>query len=287
MSVDQVCDISVQSSPAIGLGRRLSRIFRDGKSIVVPIDDSLIFGPTAGLDDVGAKVALISQAKPEAILAFPGVFKAYADALRNVSGIVNLTASTVHSGHTRKVVIGSVELALQLGADAVAVHVNVTSSYEYEMLKTLGAVVRECEHLGMPLLAIMYPRREMPNGLDDNYEQLQLADQPAFTRLVAHAARIGVDLGATIIKTRYTGTPDSFAHVVEACRPVPVVVAGGPVRPAIEMLQIASDVMRGGGAGISFGRNVFGKDDPRPFIRALKAVVHEHSLPNIAAEYLD
>jgi len=287
MPDDSSVETAVRSSPTVGLERRLSRLFPDGRAVVVPVDDSLIFGPAAGLEKVGPKVALIARAKPDAILAFPGVFKAHAAVLRHVSGIVNLSASTIRSQHTRKALVGSVELALQLGAEGVAVHVNVTSSYEHDMLRILGAVVRECEHVGMPLMAIMYPRRELSAGQDDNYDQMQVADQSAFTRLVAHSARIGVDLGATIIKTKYTGTPDSFANVVDACRPVPVVVAGGPVRPPLEMLQVASDVVSGGGAGVSFGRNVFGKDDPRPFIRAVHAVVHENLRPSAAAAFLD
>lgn len=287
MPKDCPVDATIRCAPNVGLERRLWRLLPGGRAVIVPVDDSLIFGPAAGLEEVGPKVALIARARPDAILAFPGVFKAHAAALLHVGGIVNLTASTVHSEHTWKAVVGSVELALQLGVEAVAVHVNVTSSHERDMLRTLGAVARECEHLGVPLMAIMYPRRGTRSGPDDNYDQMQLDDLPAFTRLVAHSARIGVDLGANLIKTKYTGTPDSFADVVAACRPVPVIVAGGPVRTPLEMLQIAGNVVTAGGAGVSFGRNTFGKNDPGPFIAALRAVVHENLPPRAAAASLD
>ena len=45
--------------------------------------------------------------------------------------------------------------------------------------------------------------------------------------VVKHAARIGAELGADIIKTNYTGSPETFKEVVDGC-PVPVIIAGGP-----------------------------------------------------------
>ncbi len=40
------------------------------------------------------------------------------------------------------------------------------------------------------------------------------------------AARVAAELGADIVKTVYTGDPDTFREVTEGCS-VPVVVAGG------------------------------------------------------------
>jgi len=187
---------------------------------------------------------------------------------------MNLTASTSRSQHTRKTQVGTVHQAAQLGLHAVAVHVNISSKYEADMLSILGSVSQACESYGMPLLAIMYPRSEADTG-DNNFDELQRSDRKRYAELVAHSARVGVDLGADLIKTKYTGDPDSFHLVVEACRPVPVVVAGGPALSPKAMLKMAHEVICAGGAGVSFGRNVFSRDDPKPFIAGLKAIVHE------------
>ena len=40
------------------------------------------------------------------------------------------------------------------------------------------------------------------------------------------AARVAAELGADLVKTVYTGDPESFREVTRGC-PVPVVVAGG------------------------------------------------------------
>jgi fructose-bisphosphate aldolase/2-amino-3,7-dideoxy-D-threo-hept-6-ulosonate synthase len=89
-----------------------------------------------------------------------------------------------------------------------------------------------------------------------------------------------------MIKTHYTGRPDSFKKVVEACSGVPVLAAGGPAVSATAMLQIASEVLAAGGAGICFGRNVFSRDDPRAYLSALSAIVRtNYSLDDAIAHF--
>ncbi|MGH9908669.1 MAG: 2-amino-3,7-dideoxy-D-threo-hept-6-ulosonate synthase [Pyrinomonadaceae bacterium] len=267
--------------------RRMSRLFSRvaDRILIVPIDDSLIFGPTAGLEQVESKLQKILLNPPDALLAFPGVFRNDARLLSQVAGIINLTAGTSRSKHTRKSQVASVHQAAQLGLDAVAVHVNISSKYESEMLRILGSVSGDCESYGMPLLAIMYPRSETELG-DDNYDELKHNNRNRYAELVAHSARVAVDLGADLIKTKYTGDPESFHIVVDACKPIPIVVAGGPVVPVDSALQMAHEVIQAGGAGVGFGRNVFSSDFPQTIISALKAIVHDSLTVEEARKYL-
>ena len=93
--------------------------------------------------------------------------------------------------------------------------------------------------------------------------------------VVAHAARIGAELGADIIKTNYTGNIETFKTVVESC-PVPVVIAGGPKCKSLqEVLQTTSDALKAGAAGLSIGRNVFQCESPTQIVKALSAIVHQ------------
>ena len=95
--------------------------------------------------------------------------------------------------------------------------------------------------------------------------------------VVAHAARIGAELGADIIKTNYTGNIDTFKAVVESC-PVPVVIAGGPkCKTQQEILQTTYDSMKAGAAGLSIGRNVFQHENPTLIVKALSAIVHKNA----------
>ena len=134
------------------------------------------------------------------------------------------------------------------------------------MLKGLGTVSRQCNELGLPLLAIMYPRGE--RGANDyNHDDLKERNSDEYASLVAHAVRVGAEMGADLIKTQYTGDADSFRSVVKACAPVPVVVAGGAMQTSEHVLTRARDVVNAGGAGVSFGRNVFNHSNPSMMLR--------------------
>jgi fructose-bisphosphate aldolase/2-amino-3,7-dideoxy-D-threo-hept-6-ulosonate synthase len=92
---------------------------------------------------------------------------------------------------------------------------------------------------------------------------------------VAHAARIGAELGADIIKTNYTGSIETFKQVTESC-PVPVLIAGGPKCKSVdEILQTTNDALKAGAAGLSMGRNIFQWDNPALIVKALSAMVHK------------
>jgi len=263
------------SASWIGKRRRLSRILNrtTGKTLIVPIDDSLIFGPFGGLADVPSKLADIISGSPDALLAYRGVFQNLPDLTETMGRIINLTASTTRSLHTRKVPTGQVSDAAAMDADAVAVHVNVSSSYEHEMITTLGRIIVDSESYGMPVLAIMYPRKEGQAG-DYNYEDLRETQPNEYASLVAHCVRIAADLGADIIKTQFTGTAASFEKVVKACWPTPVVIAGGPVVTNDILMGNAYEAIQAGAAGISFGRNVFDRDQSWRYVQALRHIVH-------------
>jgi len=95
--------------------------------------------------------------------------------------------------------------------------------------------------------------------------------------LVAHAARLGAELGADIVKTSYTGDIDSFRDVIKGC-PAPVVVAGGPkTNTDEEFLQMIKDAMEAGAAGVAVGRNIFQHDDVVGITRAVCKIVHENA----------
>ncbi len=262
----------------IGKIKRLNRIFShsSGRIVIVPLDDSLLAGPSNGLENLKVKTEKIIAGAPNAIIGFQGLLRNFASSIGGMPSILNITASTTKSIHTRKVLVGSVELALRLGAEAVAVHVNISSKYESEMLKILGEISLECERFGMPLLGIMYPRKENEDYTDNNYYDLKKNDVKKYTELVAHAARVGVELGSDIIKTQYTGDPESFKLVVDACNPIPIIIAGGSPISITEMLRNAEGVVKAGGAGISYGRNIFTRQNPVPYIEAVKEIIHNN-----------
>jgi fructose-bisphosphate aldolase / 2-amino-3,7-dideoxy-D-threo-hept-6-ulosonate synthase len=247
-----------------GKTRRLKRIFeKDNRTVIVPMDHGVTVGPIQGITNMQNITDQLTKGKVDAILVHKGIAKRL-----NIDGaglIVMLSGmSTLSPNANAKVQVCSVQEALKLGADAVSVHVNVGAQDEDKMLANLGKVSEECDAFGVPLLAMMYPRGP------------KIANEHAL-EVVAHAARIGAELGADIIKTNYTGSIESFKQVTESCS-APVVIAGGPkCKSPQEVLQTTFDALQAGAAGLSIGRNVFQAENPTAIAKALSAIVHDNA----------
>jgi len=250
----------------IGKSIRLERIFNRSTSntIIVPMDHGVSVGPIKGLEDLRVAVNRVAEGGANAVLGHIGLAKhGHRGYGRDIGLIMHLSASTsLAPDPNHKVLVRSVEEALKFGADAVSVHVNIGAQYEAEMLATLGRISERCDYWGMPLLAMMYPRGDKVENEHD-VEHVKLV------------ARVGVELGADIVKTNYTGDIDSFEEVVKGC-PVPVVVAGGPqMDTERELLQMVRDSLDAGGRGVAIGRNIFQATDPTNIVRRIARVVHE------------
>ena len=91
---------------------------------------------------------------------------------------------------------------------------------------------------------------------------------------VTYAARTAAELGVDIIKTHYTGSPESFAKVVQAV-PARVAIAGGTSCKTVdEFLQMTHDVMASGAIGVTYGRFVFQYHNPTALIKTLSQIIH-------------
>jgi DhnA family fructose-bisphosphate aldolase class Ia len=129
------------------------------------------------------------------------------------------------------------------------------------MLEDLGRVAKVASEWGMPLLAMMYTRG---SKVKSEYD----------VKLVKHAARVGAELGADIVKVVYTGSAESFREVVEGCF-VPVVIAGGEKMGNDEdLIEMVKGAMAAGAAGVSIGRNVFQHKDPERMVQKICRIVH-------------
>ena len=187
-------------------------------------------------------------------------------ALKNRGGmglVLHLSASTqIAIDPNSKTLVCTVEEAIQLGADAISIHINLGTEEEKSMLRDLGVVSKVAMEWGMPLLAMIYVKTH--KGEDEND-----------VKIVKHAARLGAELGADIVKVPYTGSPESFREVVEGCF-VPVVIAGGrKVKTDQDILEMVKGAIAAGGAGVSIGRNVFQHKDPEKIVRAISKIVHK------------
>jgi DhnA family fructose-bisphosphate aldolase class Ia len=260
----------IYSSSFLGKTRRMNRLFTNGRTVIVPVDDSLIFGPFGGLQDINTTISKIINSKPNALLGFKGAYSAIITS--DIPFILNVTASTVLSEHTKKMQITDIQTATAMGVDCVAAHINFGSVYEPEMMRNLSLIIDESDRAGLPVLTIVYPRSEK-EGKDYNYEDLKEEDEDKFADLVCHCVRVAAEMGADIIKTQYTGSIKSFERVIRCAMDKPVVIAGGPVVPIEDSLRNVEDSILAGAAGISFGRNVFNAENIEDYLRATKDIL--------------
>ena len=250
----------------IGKQIRIDRIMNRNtkRTVIVPMDHGITLGPIKGLHDMKGIVNQVAEGGANAVLLNKGMIIAgYRGYGMDIGLILHLSGSTILGPDPNdKVLVAEVEEAIKLGADAVSIHINVGSQTEPQQLKILGYTVKTCEEWGIPLLAMMYPR----GGKIKNQFDIEV---------VKHAARIGAELGADIVKTNYTGNPDTFREVIKGC-PVPVVMAGGPkTKTDEEFCNMVYDSIQVGGAGIAAGRNVFQHEHPTKMVKVLCGIVQE------------
>lgn len=261
----------------LGKQVRMERIINrtTGRTIIVPMDHGVTMGLVDGLIDMREAVNDMARAGADAVLMHKGLVRcSYRSAGRDIGLIIHLSASTALSTQANaKTLVGSVEEGLKHGADGVSIHINLGDPHEREMLADFGQVAEACDNWHMPLLAMVYARGpEVKNSFDP--------------KNIAHCARVGVELGADIVKVSYTGSPETFAEVVENCC-VPVVIAGGERMDSDRaVLQMTYDSLMAGGSGISMGRNVFQHPRRVELVRALRAIVQENATVDQALELM-
>ncbi len=253
---------------------RLSRLLRDGKMLCIPMDHGISAGPMPGLEDIHGMIYQCESAGLTSVLVNKGIARSMPRPTK-VGLIVHVSGSTsLGPAPNRKVLMGSVEEAVRLGADGVSVHINIGAKEEPEMLVKLGKVSDQCDRWYVPFIAMMYPRGENIKNPHD-------------PEIVAHTARIGAEAGADIVKTVYTGDPDTFKKVVKSC-PVPIVIAGGPkAKTDEEVLEMTKGAMEAGSIGVTFGRNIFQHKNPAGMCRALAKIIFERASVKEAMREID
>ena len=253
----------------IGKQIRIERIMdrNTGKAVIIPMDHGMTLGQIDGLLNMTETVAEVSDGGANAIILHKGLVRhGHRRKGRDIGLIIHLSAGTsMNPDQNDKVLICSVEEDVSLGADAVSIHINLGAPQESKMMESAGQVVRDCNRWGIPLLAMIYPRGE---GIDPN--------DP---RHVGHAVRVAEELGADLVKTNYTGDPETFAKIVKASS-IPVLIAGGEKGEDLDSYKTIYDAVHFAKcAGVCMGRNAFQRDNVAKFVSNISQVVHQGTRP--------
>ena len=261
----------------IGKQIRMERIIdrNTSRTVIVPMDHGVSSGPIYGITDLRDAIEQVVRGGANAIVEHKGMVGAgHRRSGKDIGLIIHLSASTSLSPYPNtKTLVCTVEEALRLGADAVSIHVNIGDEMERQMLSDFGMVSSRAREWGIPLLAMIYPRGEkIANEYDPG--------------VLKHAARLGAELGADIVKISYSGSVESFREVIAGCR-VPVVIAGGEkMESDKQILETVRGSIDAGGSGVSIGRNIFQHQDPTRMVGAISMIVHEEATVEQALAFL-
>jgi DhnA family fructose-bisphosphate aldolase class Ia len=263
---------------------RMRRLMGRGRSVVVALDNGNAAGVVKGLENPLEVVKMVAQAGADGILVTPGMLEQVVESIDKLAVILRIDGAVSIQGSGPMRLFCSVEQAATLGVDAVVVNATVGAIYESDELEKVGKVSTEGRRCGVPVVAEMLSERMLSDHMDfsGNGETSLPAD---IGDDVAMACRIGVELGADAIKTRYCGDIERFREIVHSTGS-PVLVAGGPFRnkELRDTLRLVDEVLEAGAAGVIFGRSVWQQPDPAEALRAICAMVHEDATVDEALE---
>lgn len=247
----------------------IHNILTGEKALYLAYDQGLEHGPKDfNLDNIDPDYILKIAEKGDvnAVILHQGLAEKYYQNYRKaVPLILKLNGKTdIPRTDPISAQVCSIRRAVKLGADAVGYTIFIGSPYEHEIFKEFGKIVEEAHDIGIPVIAWMYPRGKFVQ--DD-----------ASTEITAYAARVGLELGADMIKLKYNGDFAGFKWVIKAAGKAKVVVAGGNHTSDESFLNAAKQVMDAGASGLAVGRNIWQGDKPLKTIRALKSIIFENS----------
>jgi class I fructose-bisphosphate aldolase len=253
----------------MGTGKqtRLRRLFShpSGRLCSVAVDHFIGYaaGLPRGLRQIQATIDAIVEARPDALTMHKGLATS---AWTPHAGIIPLILQTsiMRADDTACEQIATPEDAIRLGADAVAVAAFVRGATEAAHLRIVADCVRGALPFDLPVICHVYPRT-LHDPADVSFDPDD----------IAWAVRCAVEAGADIVKTPYCGDVTAYAQIVADC-PVPLVAAGGPATPTLEIaLDAMAGVVRSGARGATIGRNIWGSEAIGATVRAFKAVIHD------------
>ena len=156
----------------------------------------------------------------------------------------------------------------ELGASAVGYTMYAGSDYEDKMWQEFREVQEEARKYGVPVVMWAYPRG---NGIENNPKY----DGGTDTDVIAYAARLGLEMGADVVKCKYPGSEEDTERVIRNIGDLKFVMSGGSKRSDEEFIEDVESVMAAGGNGLAVGRNVFQRENPNEILNELEEVVFE------------
>jgi class I fructose-bisphosphate aldolase len=244
---------------------QMHKLLNEGKGLFLAYDQGLEHGPTDfNLQNINPEYILriAEKGRYNAVILHHGIAEKYYQTYRKKLKLILKV-----NGKTRipkidpiSAKVCSLKRAVKLGADAIGYTIYDGSPLEPKIFEDFGKVVEEAHDHGLPVVAWMYPRGKfVPND--------------SSTDILAYSARVGLELGADMIKIKYNGDPAGFKWIVKSAGKAKVFAAGGAKAKPEGLLKDVKDIMEAGASGMAIGRNIWQSENPLGMTKALKNII--------------
>ena len=254
----------------LGKEVRMSRLVnkKSNKMMAITVDHAISRGiaPMTGLHSIQDTIDKIILGRPDAMTMTKGIAEHCMWQHAGKVSILLKASNYSPVAPTRDTIFGSVDEAIRMGADAISMGAMTLGDFQGEQFEAIGKFSEECMANGMPLIGHVYPKGESVP-----------IDKRAAWENIAYCVRSACELGMDIVKTTYTGDPDSMAKVV-SCVPSTfrVVIQGGDACKTLDdYLVMTREAMDCGVGGVTMGRFVWDYKDVTALVIALRYIIHE------------
>src|SRR3989338_320385 len=229
----------------------LDKITKNGKALFLAYDQGLEHGP-ADFNEKNADPSYILELANSGyftgFICQKGIAKHYYDKTEcTVPLIVKLNGKTKLSPDPEPYSprLCSVEEAIDLGAKAVGYTIYPGSKHQELMMNDFARVEETAHKNGVPVILWLDPRGEAVKGKEKSKE------------VSVYAARIGLELGADMIKMYYPDDPSVLEEMVRVAGRTKLLVSGGTRQSDEELFTTAKHAMEHGAVGMAVGRNIW------------------------------
>ena len=265
----------------LGKEVRMSRLVnpKSNKMMAITVDHAISRGiaPMTGIQDIQGAIDKIVAGRPDAMTMTGPIAERCLEKHAGKVSLLCKISSYSPVSPTQDAVFGTVDSAIALGADAVSMGCMTLGDFQNEQFEAIGKVAQECRLKGMPLIGHVYPKGESVP-----------VDKRASWENIAYCVRSACELGMDIVKTTYTGDPESMAKAI-SCVPSSfrVVIQGGDACKTLDdYLNMTYDAMQCGVGGVTMGRFVWDYKDVTALVIALRYIIHEGYTPKQAKDLL-
>lgn len=242
---------------------KLNKILKKGKALFLAYDQGLEHGPSDFNDknvDPSYILEIGKKAGYTGVVLQKGIASKYKKEIK-VSLILKLNGKTnLVKGEPISRQLCSVKEAVKLGADAVGYTIYLGSQHESIMMREFAKIEKEAHAKGIPVIAWIYPRGKSIKSKSSR-------------ELMAYAARVGLEIGADIIKIRYNGNINDLKWAVKSAGKTKVVIAGGVKKNEKILLKQVKEIMQAGCIGLAIGRNIWQNKKPLKITKKIKKII--------------